>query len=75
MGDNNFFDSRNMLISLKAIVVSIIAFLIMVIPSGLIFLLVRNNQGFIIIGILNLIAFLIYLFLWGYFANRLWGWE
>jgi hypothetical protein len=63
------FEIKNIMITLKAMVVGIVAGL----PIILISLLLRSSIG--LMTVLNIIFFILYLFIWGYFANKWWRWN
>lgn len=74
MGYNKFFDMENVLITLKAIVVSIAAALIMAIPSSIAYILI-NVADMIFLGrFIQVLVLIFYLWLWGFLANRFWDW-
>jgi len=76
---SRFWDWENVLTSLKAILVSLLVAVIGLIPAAITYLLVSiTNPNWIISSITGLISlawFVSSFFLWGYLANRWWGWE
>jgi len=71
--EEKFFSLENILISLKAIVVSVVTSLILIIPGFLVRLLLLN--GNIAVSVLiSLISIPAYLLTWGWLAQKFWGW-
>ena len=69
------FSTQSILVSLKAIGVSIVTSLILIIPI----LIARYIQNVltmpliaVLVGLLTLVG---YLFVWGYLASRFWNWK
>ena len=73
MAKNKFWSFRNPLITLKAIATSVIAGLLVFVPLTLLWFFINNTW---VMGItFNILGFVVWLFVWGFFANKLWKWK
>lgn len=72
---NTLFNPRNVLISLKSMVTSIVSTLIIALPLLIAFWLINAKQMLMFGRGVQILSFIFYLWLWGYFANKFWGWK
>lgn len=73
MAKQGFFSKDSIVTTGKAIVVGIVTSLITAIPAGIGFALKQSNV--IISWIMYALAFVLYLFTWGFFAKVFWKWK
>ncbi len=69
-----FWDIRNLLVTLKVIVASIVTSAILLIPSGLAYWFMTNEMPMIGRGV-SLLVFLAGLQIFGWLSTKFWGWR
>ena len=69
----NFFSGQNIVTTLKALGVGLVTSLIIAIPLAIGMWLKETHV--VISWIMYVVAFVIYLFAWGYLANKFWHWK
>ena len=72
---NNFWNSKNMEVGFKALLISLITGLIMIIPFWVVRWLIMAKSMLAFGVLLGVALFFFYYQLWGYFANKFWGWR
>ena len=73
----NVFSIKSLLTSLKAVVVQILTMLVLfvfLLIGGALMFLVKGTIGMVIGVIFYIIFVILALFLWGFIANKIWGW-
>ena len=73
MSKQTFFSKNSVMTTLKAIAVGIVVSLITMIPLGIGMWL--KNTAVVISWLMYVVAFVIYLFAWGWIANKFWNWK
>ena len=68
-----FWDIKNVITSFKGIATSIVTGLVIGVPAVLLRLLLVDKPGMLMI--INILAILSYLLVWGFFATKFWGWK
>lgn len=75
MSKTKFWSVENPLISLKAMIVGIVTMLILVIPSAIGFWFMNQQEMVVVARLIQIITFILGLWIWGYLANKFWSWK
>jgi len=75
MGNNKIYEVENVLITLKAFVVSLLTMIVMAIPLGIATVLINAADMLIAGRIIQVLSLVCYFWVWGWIAQKFWDWE
>jgi len=75
MGNNKIYEVENVLITLKAFVVSLLTIIVMSIPFGIAYVLINEANMLIVGRLIQVLSLVCYFWVWGWIANKFWDWE